>query len=460
MANYSKIDIIGLRGFSNKQTLLLGVPDGNAGSGLTALVGPNNSGKSTIYEAFRALSQNEAPSFTEGRRNKIAGDKVEIEITKTDGTSLVLKTTNSGGSETEFSLNRLEKNQVKFFTLPSRRTFSPFFNKSLLSREEYINASQLPAVRGLQLEYFSYRLFAIQQNSAAFNTVLSKVLGYVPNWYIEQADNGQHYLKFNYHGNFHNSDGTGEGLLSIFTIVDTLYDSNPGDLIFIDEPELSLHPSLQKKLINLLIEYASDRQIVISTHSPYFISWTSIRNKGKIARTIKEADGTKIYQLKDSTLMQILPLLNNLNNPHILGLDAREIFFLDDNIILVEGQEDVIFINKILSIKNISLNATFYGWGVGGASNTDKVAQMLSDLGFKKIAVILDNNMRHLITNWQQQFQNYKFVSIPTDDIRDKKATNAKQAVVGLIDVGGQNINVEYHEAIEQIFADLNSYLN
>ncbi|MDP2089949.1 MAG: AAA family ATPase [Flavobacteriaceae bacterium] len=457
---YSKIEILGLRGFSDKQTLNFGQPNNELGSGLTVIVGPNNSGKSTIYEAFRAISQNSPPSFTEGRRNKIAGDKIEICITQSDGTTLILKTETSGGSETKFEQNGLNENDVKFCTLPSRRTFAPFFGKSIWNRDQYISNSPLAAVRGSQLDHFSYRLFTIQQNQVAFNKVLSKVLGQIPNWYIEQADNGQYYLKFNYNGSIHNSDGSGEGLLSIFTIVDTLYDSKPGDLIFIDEPELSLHPSLQKKLNNLLVEYSADRQIIISTHSPYFISWQSLQNGGKISRTVKEENGTKIYELKDNTTKQILSLIQNLNNPHIFGLDAREIFFLDDNIILVEGQEDVIFTDRILLLKNKKLNGTFYGWGVGGASNTDKVAQMLVDLGFKKVAVILDNNMKQLIPDLQKQFRDYKMFSIPADDIREKKATPAKMAVEGLIDISGKVINEKFQGDIDKLFEDINAYLN
>ena len=456
---YSKIDILGLRGFSDKQTLNFGQPNGQLGSGLTVIVGPNNSGKSTIYEAFRAISQNSPPSFTEGRRNKIAGDKIEIIITNTEGNSLTLKTEANGGSETKFEQNGMKESEVSFCTLPSRRTFAPFFGKNAWNREQYINGSQVAAVRGTQFDSFAYRLFTIQQNQKAFNEVLSKVLGKIPNWHIEQADNGQYYLKFNYNGSIHNSDGSGEGLLSIFTIVDSLYDSKPGDLIFIDEPELSLHPSLQKKMNNLIVEYSADRQIIISTHSPYFISWLSLQNGGKISRTVKEQNGTKIYELQKTTIAQILSLIGNLNNPHIFGLDAREIFFLDDNIILVEGQEDVVFIDRILQLVNQELNGTFYGWGVGGATNTDKVAQMLVDLGFKKVAIILDNNMKHLEVNLQKQFKEYKIFIIPADDIREKKATPAKAAVEGLIDVSGKTINPKYKVAIEKLLVTINKYL-
>lgn len=460
--SYLKIEILGLRGFSDNQTLNLGVPNSSPGSGLTVIVGPNNSGKSTIYEAFRAISENNPSSFTEGRRNKIAGDKIEIIITKVDNTFLTLKTGESGGSETIFAENGLSKIEVKFYTLPSRRTFSPFFGKSSWNREDYILNSKLPAVRGGQLDNFPYRLFTIQQNQEQFNEILKKILGEIPTWYIEQADSGKYYLKFNYNESSHNSDGSGEGLLSLFTIVDALYDSKPGDLIFIDEPELSLHPSLQKKLNSLLVEFSADRQIVISTHSPYFISWLSLKNEGKIARTVKEKDGIRIYVPADKTISQIVSLTSNLNNPHIFGLDAREIFFLEDNIILVEGQEDVVFMHKILEIKKKELDGTFYGWGVGGADNTDKIAHMLRDLGFKKVVIILDNNMRDkpITQKLQLEFSDYKIDFIPTDDIRDKKAIPAKDPVKGLIDTAGQKIYTEYTSATDNLFDCINQYFD
>lgn len=460
---YTKIEILGLRGFSEKQTLNIAVPNGKNGSGLTVIVGPNNSGKSTIYEAFRAISQQQPPSFTEGKRNKIAGDKIEISIFKTDNNSLTLKTTLNGGSETEHLLNNLNKAEVKFLTVPSRRTFSPFFSKSIHNRDQYINTSNLQAVRGSQFDNFSHRLFQIQKDPKSlnsFNSELSEVLGYSPDWNIDQTDNGSYYLKFINNGSSHNSDGAGEGFLSIFTIVDALYDSAPNDLILIDEPELSLHPSLQRKLLKLLLKYSKDRQIIISTHSPFFISWSSIFEGGQIARTVKEISGTKIYQLKKETADEITPFLKNLNNPHILGLDASEIFFLEDNIILAEGQEDVIFFNKILEIEDQQINGTFYGWGVGGAHNTEKVIKMLKDLGFKKIISILDNNMSSLAKALNKKFPEYNFICIPTDDIRDKPKTKAKASIEGLIDIYGKEIKLKYKKSIKLIFKKINVYFS
>jgi len=457
--HFSKLEILGLRGFSTRQTLHFAVPNGQPGSGLTILVGPNNSGKTTIFEALRALSQYTAPSFTEGRRNKSAGGRIEIEIFDLEGNSLSLRTITSGGSESMYVSNGLKNEQIKFYTLPSKRNFDTFFSKNPWTRDTFIRNTRLPAQRGRPSNEFTYRLFEIEDKRELYEKDLEKVLGYKPNWYIEMSDSGQHYLKFNFRNEFHSSDGLGEGLISLFMIIDAFYDSSPGELIFIDEPEVSLHPSLQRRLLNLMLEYSRNRQVVISTHSPFFVSWEAIGNSGSISRVVKESDGSKIYHLSKKSVSEIKRLLKNLNNPHILGLDANEVFFLDDNVILVEGQEDVIFYKRILNQLEIDINGNFYGWGTGGAENIEKIAQMLADLGFKKVAVILDGNKKDDSMRLKTKFREYSFHCIPTDDVRDKKATAAKPAVVGLIDSGGKRLKEEYRQEVIKLFNDVDSYL-
>ncbi len=109
-----------------------------------------------------------------------------------------------------------------------------------------------------------------------------------------------------------------------------------------------------------------DRQLVISTHSPYFIDLDSIERGEKIIRVVKEDNATKTYQLSGESIEKIRILRKDLNNPHVFGLNANEVFFLEDNVILVEGQEDVIFYDKIIHDLNIKLKGDFYGWGGGG----------------------------------------------------------------------------------------------
>ena len=69
------MSIKGLRGFAEEQILQFAQPNGETGSGLTILVGPNNGGKSTIIESIQALAAplSNPPRFTEGQRNKVSG---------------------------------------------------------------------------------------------------------------------------------------------------------------------------------------------------------------------------------------------------------------------------------------------------------------------------------------------------------------------------------------------------
>jgi len=454
---YRKIKIKGLRGFESEQELGIAIPNGEIGSGLTIVVGPNNSGKSTIYESFRAISQNDPPSFTEGKRNKKAGDKIFIELLRNDNQSIILKTSDADGSESIFEEKGVSKDEVKIHTLPSRRTFNPFFSKGSWNKSTYLSQSTLPSIRGQELNNFNHRIFEIQKNQENFNAVLKKILNPLPKWYIDQNDTGQYYIKFNYEDNYHNSDGAGEGLISIFTIVDTLYDSELNDVIVIDEPELSLHPSLQRKLCNVLLEYSTDRQIIISTHSPFFINWNSLLNGGRLARTTKYNGHLEINNIKAETIDALRPLFKNLNNPHIFGLNANEVFFLDDRVILTEGQEDVIFINRILNILGLTVNGSFFGWGVGGAPNLERILTLMSDLGFKKVATILDKNVSDIKDRLSQKFPDYYFTCIPTDDIRDKPARKESAAVDGLIDQGGEKIKEVHVPDLKKLFKNLNN---
>ena len=456
---YKYLKIKGLRGFGIEQILHLAVPyDNKEGSGLTIIVGANNSGKSTIWEAFRALNGKEKVSFTEGKRNKHTNHKVEISISDTEDNISTLKTIETGGSET------VKKGEVKCFTLPSRRAFNPAFRKSdNINKETYMSLyMQLSSQRTRDNDYFSIRLFesnADQEKKESFNTKLSKVLGFKPEWTIEQSDSSDYYLKLSFGDSYHNSDGAGEGFLSVFTIVDSLYDSQLGDIIVIDEPELSLHPALQRKLSDFLIEYSKNRQIVIFTHSPFFINWTALANGAELSRTYKDtiSGNTLIYRLSKESKTNIKNQLADSFNLHTLGLEAKEAFFLEDDIILTEGQDDVFYYSKYFKTKHTEMKGSFFGWGTGGADKMKFIAQILKDLGFKKVFGILDSDREEICKSLQNQFKDYKFVTISAKDVRDKKEVKAKAAVSGLFSEPGI-IKHENKENIENIACQINNY--
>jgi len=50
--------------------------------------------------------------------------------------------------------------------------------------------------------------------------------------------------------------------------------------LFIDEPEICLHPSGQKKLLDALMVISKTKQVFITTHSPFMLSSPNLRNTG------------------------------------------------------------------------------------------------------------------------------------------------------------------------------------
>jgi predicted ATPase len=453
------LEITGLRAFGLTRKVTFAIPNGKPGSGLTLFVGPNNGGKSTIIEALRALAGRRPQSFSVGKRNPVAKDRIAITAIDTNGGLHELKTLGVGGSEASYSGTEAIG---RIFVLPSRRFFSPMFGKSSTTRDAYITNYGLPAVRGSALDQFAYRLFAIQEDTVKrkqFDDVLAKLVQPLPDWTIDLADSGQYFLKFRTERSSHNSDGLGEGLVSCFFIVDALYDSADHDIIVIDEPELSLHPALQRRLAALLGEYASKLQIILATHSVYLIDFESVVAGAEIARVFLSGGNTEICALTRDSVKKIEPFLQNRNNPHILGLDAREVFFLDDGVILVEGQDDVAAYPNIAKQIGAKFAGHFFGWGVGGADNMTAVASMLRDLGFSKVTAILDGDKKEVAETFKREFPKFGCFLIDADDVRTKPPREETIEVRGLLDEHGK-LRGEHIKCVTEIVAAANRELD
>lgn len=457
----SSLTILGLRGFADKQSVEFAKPTGELGSGLTMIVGANNSGKSTAIEALRALTQHTPPSFTQGRRNQLAGDRVELTLVDESGGEVKVESQFAGTSETHRipQDSTVGRRNGELFVLPSRRVFSPYFGRGRSSRVDYSNQTGFPVLRSATIDEFTNRLFTIQNNRADFDAVMKKVLDPAPDWSIDQTDTGQHYLKIKRGDAFHSSEGLGEGLVSLIYIIDALYDSEPGQMIAIDEPELSLHPALQRKLAALLAEYASDRQIVCSTHSPYFVNVGALLN-GAIISRVHLVDGVStVSTLSAETGKNVARFVNDANNPHVLGLNAQEAFFLDDRIVLVEGQEDVVFFSRVENSIGIKLRGEYFGWGVGGAEKMKLIAQLLQELGFKRVVGALDGNKGELVNDLRLEFPSFHFFAIPADDVRNKPPVKARDAVVGLLNRENDKVRDEHKAETARLFQAANAYL-
>lgn len=451
----TRMEVLGFRGFKTRGTINFAVPNEKVGSGLTVITGPNNSGKSSILECLKARAGNQPPSFTVGARNANV-EEVEIKYV-INSKEETIKSIKKGASETK--KEGVDRN-FHVFVLPSRRAFNPYFGRAEHSREQHLNSATLTPQRSSMLSNFEYRLFTVLKNQTAFNEILHEVLTFNPEWSIDQSDQGQYFLKFFNGDDSHSSDGMGEGIVSIFAIVDSLYDSKPGDVIVIDEPELSLHPALQKRVANLLCRFAKDRQIVVSTHSPYFVDLKALSNGGHLARVATGAEGTIIYEVSDTAKDSISRLSEgNLYNPHVFGLDARELFFQEDQIILTEGQEDVLLLPRVAEQVKAEITGSFFGWGAGGASNIRHLCQILKDLGYKKVAGLFDGDKTEERDKAAVEFPEFHFACIPAKDIRTKPPRKATDEVQGLLDEKLE-LKEEYAMQLKTLFGALSKHMN
>lgn len=327
-----------------------------------------------------------------------------------------------------------------------------------MERDDYLRNQQNNLHNRTSTIYeFNARLFKMQKNKEQFDILLKRVLGYDLEWTIEQNDNGTYYLKLIVNGCTHSSEGLGDGIWSVFTICDALYDSEPNSTIAIDEPELSLHPAYQKRILQLLKEYSKDRQIIINTHSPYFIDMDSLIKGAFLYRTRKNEIGNiDVFQLSNESKKSIEGFLKNINQPHTLGSEAKEMFFLEDRIIITEGQEDVIMYNKAIDSLGYQLSGSFFGWGSGGASNINKIAKILEDLGYKKVVAIFDGDKPSDLEKFNQKFPMYKGLIITTPDIRDKPSIN-KPEKTGMMTQGGV-LKDEYKGEMKKLLEEINSF--
>jgi predicted ATPase len=433
-----RISISGLRGIAETQEVLFAQPNEQVGSGLTILVGANNSGKSTIVEAIDFVRQRKtSPAFGENRRNAAVHGKIRIEYTLADGGSAVLGTNPAGGGQPGWSESQFHLKGEHVFVVSSRRGYiESNFQNTEADRTRYLDSMTAGEVRGMGRQSFGWRLTKMNNNREAIDQILGRILGYAPQWTIEPAreGHGQYTARFYTGHGAHSAEGVGEGLLSLLFLADALYDSEPGHIIVIDEPELSLHPEPQRRLAEILAEYARDRQIIYATHSPYFADWAYIFNGARVCRVYRENGRTRLANLTSQTVQEVRRVTGNFANPHVLGLDAREIFFLTDNILLVEGQEDVIGYQIIADSLGMKFNGRFYGWGVGGAGNMSRVASILSDLRFSKVIIVLDADKKALATELRKKHPHMAILVSPEDDVRTKPARPAVKAKEGFLD--------------------------
>jgi len=415
---YSKFTIKNFKCFERKQTLLLAVPmENKIGSGLTYIVGSNNAGKTTVIEGL---------AIKDGRNIKTSErvTKGNPEFVLFEGDKIIRKS----------ELIRPESSTIKedpkiqevdnFYIISSRRHWNSSAGSKYSNVGDSFRSTFEFSNRQNNLEVGS-ELRSIEANEEKYQRFIKLVQRVIPEFTkFTVAFEDNHYIEYiSKSGIRHKTDFLGDGVIAVIRILLQVFvlRNNP---IIIDEPELSLHPPAQRQLLRVLAEFSQTRQILISTHSPYFIDWEYLHNGAVLNRVVKENDRrTIIFSIPDFTKYDRLIRTGNWQMPFAMDEVAKEIFFMGEGMLFLEGQEDVGLLRREPTLGNINI----FGYGVRGKDNFKFALTLAKDLGYKKVSCILDNGASEskIKRELKASFPDYKIVQWNKNDIRDKKSTTS-----------------------------------
>ena len=412
------------KGFYDKETIEFAVPDGKTpGSGLTLIVGPNNAGKTTLLEAL-LLGESGASPGTQEKRFRASERHPQSQPMITINESVY---SNAGGGAVIRSINQSEHHGIDFKVVQSRRLWDHTLDTSL-GYEDFVTITRQQDMRGTTISTdTAAALKDINEDQTMkdqFNFLMKRIIPDFADWTIDSDDQG-YYVKYLAKNSEHGANLLGEGVMSAFHICIHLLSDDKEGVLVIDEPELSLHPTAQKSLSSILSEMSENKQIILCTHSPYFVNWKDFVGGAHFIRLNKSKNkGCAISELsKEKKYLNLISKsFDRWKIPHFLDVAAKEVLFAE-KVLFVEGQEDVGLIRKWAADEDISLPFDIFGYGVDGYGNIRSFLQMAKDLGIEKVGALYDSGEYEdaSFEEDQYKFSSFLLKKLPTEDIRDKK---------------------------------------
>ena len=460
---YKELKVRNYRSFFAEQLFKPCAPRGTDGdilSGYNVVVGPNNSGKSSLMYLLGSL-----------RWTSLSDDDFNSATAK-----ISIKTTNNNRIIASYNLRaapRMETspqdghqpNLSVFYVNPNRNI--EFISGGQIGNSYGRNGTDikpnyLNVLRGMSAAQIdSQPLRFIEVLGEIYEANLSDefcslVREFVPDFgtYTIRFRNNQSSVEYSdISGRIIDpkflSDGT-KALL--FLIALAFYFRVEGDpntiplpsVIVIDEPERSLQPDAQRKMHKLLIEISKHIQIIVSTHSPYFVSWLDIFEGATIHRIYRDDGGkSRIKKLgieewqADSDFQAAINSSPHPRRLHHYDLLSREALFAN-SCLLVEGQEDALIVRKFIEEQKLDLNYQVFGYGADGAGNIKGWIKILTSLGIGA-AALLDGDATGAAEAKRAKalLGKNSVQQISTEDIRDKPALVPAAAKTGIADIKG-----------------------
>lgn len=336
---------------------------------VNAFYGRNNSGKSTILHALEmaglALSTGNWNTFQPKLEIKDLFQETgpfEIALTYSDGNTVIVRQQEGGlGPTFEPQPSKEQKFKSIYITpdpgigLIRRQHQTP---RNIVSCLENRSFSQ---INGLDI-LFALRYYAEKRERGFQPTDYEDIIAEIKNFFPEierltsdRTEDDIATLNYQEYGKTLDVLYAGSGLKH-FVDIFVKATLSQATLILIDEPEMGLHPNLQRELLAHFHQLSQTKglQFFLATHSPVFLTDP---DKASSFRIQSRRGKRKVFPISRESLHTIWG---------DLGLRPGDLL-QNDLVLLVEGQDDVIFFEHIINtlyreeFKNVAIGIVQYG---------------------------------------------------------------------------------------------------
>ncbi len=215
----------------------------------------------------------------------------------------------------------------------------------------------------------------------------------------------------------------GAGILETLLLLTHLI-AHKDKVICVDHPELHLHPHAQRGL-GSFIEGSKDGQILVITHSPYFVN---LNKNSSIIRFVQKGAQTEIIELPHDYFTDD----DFYKLEQFLDIDTKELFFAR-KVILVEGETELGALPIFASIIGYNFDENGVSVIKVGGKKTFEFYVKLCE-GFKiPLFILADKDASEILTKIKSQNPDCKLKTLPADfdDILPKELREEAARFVG-----------------------------
>jgi len=237
-------------------------------SKLNLLIGPNGSGKSSVLEAFGLMAGKLVP-FTQ--------DEFESVVYRHDGSRRIF----IGGEFSEKPFSRITYEAPPYKTTVEGENRSKELlhiltaDRRLKRKHSGSSFSKVPTnvQEAIGLFYYACYRTEFKDNIQMIRDFYSRYDLHDVRWVPTERPNEYEIIATTPEGVDVNLADAGAGLAALFPIVVALSFYPEGSTVFIEHPEMHLHPKLQYELAEFLLMVSEKRnhQLIIETHSEHLL---------------------------------------------------------------------------------------------------------------------------------------------------------------------------------------------